>query len=83
MAPVHVVLFAVLRHPDLVSLAGATPASAADMFRVMSAQETLDRRESLLHGLRQRGAMVLEGSPSELSAGLIDRYLEVKERGLL
>ena len=53
------------------------------MFRVMAAQETLDRREVLLRGLRQHGALVLEVSPSELSSGLVDRYLEVKERGLL
>ena len=33
----------------------------------MAAQETLDRRETLLHGLRQHGALVLEMSPAELS----------------
>jgi hypothetical protein len=53
------------------------------MYRVMSAQETLERREALLHGLRQRGALVLEVAPTDLSSGLVDRYLEVKERGLL
>jgi len=47
------------------------------------AQETLARRETLLHGLGQRGAMVLEVAPADLSSGLVDRYLEVKERGLL
>jgi len=83
IAPAHVVLFAVLRQPEIVALAASTPSNAAEMYRVMSAQETLDRREVLLHGLRQRGAMVLEVSPSELSGGLVDRYLEVKERGLL
>ena len=49
----------------------------------MAAQETLGRRSSLLHGLRQRGGLVLEVSPAELSSGLVGRYLEVKERGLL
>jgi uncharacterized protein (DUF58 family) len=83
MAPSHVVLFAVLRQPEIAALADSSPASASSMYRVMSAQETLERREALLHGLRQRGAMVLEMSPADLSAGLIDRYLEVKERGLL
>ena len=72
-------LFALLAAAD----AEAPPASATAMYRVMAAQETLERREALLHGLRQRGAMVLEVSPSDLSTGLIDRYLEVKERGLL
>jgi len=83
MAPAHVVLFAVLRQPETVALAGAAPTSPSEMYRVMSAQETLERREALLHGLRERGSLVLEVSPSELSGGLVDRYLEVKERGLL
>jgi uncharacterized protein (DUF58 family) len=83
MAPAHIVVFGVMRQPEVASLSVASPRSPAEMFRVMAAQETLDRRESLLHGLRQRGALVLEVSPSDLSSGLVDRYLEVKERGLL
>jgi uncharacterized protein (DUF58 family) len=83
MAPAHIVLFAVMRQPEVVALADAAPASSSEMFRVMSAQETIERRDALLHSLRQRGAMVLEVSPAELSSGLVDRYLEVKERGLL
>ena len=83
MAPAHVVLFGVLRQPDIALLSATAPASSSDMFRVMAAQETLERREVLLHGLRQHGALVLEVSPSEFSSGLVDRYLEVKERGLL
>jgi hypothetical protein len=77
------VLFAVLRQPEIGALASASPVSPTEMYRVMSAQETLERREALLHGLRQRGALVLEVAPAELSSGLVDRYLEVKERGLL
>ena len=54
------------------------------MYRVLAAQETLDRREALLHGLRQRGALVLEVAPAELSSGVVDRYLETSsERKLL
>ena len=79
----HVVLFAVARQPEIETLAAASPASPPAMYRVMSAQETLTRREALLRGLGQRGAMVLEVAPADLSSGLVDRYLEVKERGLL
>ncbi|HET7216597.1 MAG TPA: DUF58 domain-containing protein [Vicinamibacterales bacterium] len=83
IAPAHVVLFAVARQPDIAALAATSPATPSAMYRVMSAQETLARRDALLHGLGRRGAMVLEVSPSDLSSGLVDRYLEVKERGLL
>lgn len=83
MAPTHVVLFGVVRQPEISALAAAVPESPAALYRVMSAQETIERREVLLHGLRQRGALVAEMSPAALSEGLVDRYLEVKERGLL
>jgi len=82
MLPRHVVLFAVPRHVDLLSTASAVPESPQDMYRTVAAQETLDRRETLLAGLRRKGALVLEATPAELGGGLVDRYLEVKERGL-
>jgi uncharacterized protein (DUF58 family) len=82
MLPRHVVLFAVPRHLDLLSTAAAIPQSAQDMYRTVAAQETLERRDALLAGLRRKGALVLEATPSELGGGLVDRYLEVKERGL-
>jgi hypothetical protein len=77
------VVFGVLRQPEVAALSAVAPLSPEAMFRVMAAQETLDRREALLHGLRQRGALVVELSPTQFSSGLVDRYLEVKERGLL
>ena len=83
MAGRHVVLFAVMRQPELQDLAAAEPASVRDMYRVVAAQEALERRDGLLHGLRQRGALVVEVSPAELAAGVVDRYLETKERGLV
>jgi len=79
----HVVLFGVMRQPAMRSLAAASPSTVGEMYRVVAAQEALERRDTLLHGLRQRGALVLEVSPAELSAGVVDRYLEAKERGLL
>lgn len=79
----HLVLFGVMRQPALRDLAAASPASTAEMYRVAAAQETLERRDTLLQGLRQRGALVLEVTPPDLSGGVVDRYLEAKERGLI
>src|SRR5690606_38957493 len=79
----HAVLFAVMRQPALRELASAIPDSPRDMYRIAAAQETLERRELLLRGLRQRGALVVEVSPEELGAGVVDRYLEARERGMI
>ena len=40
-------------------------------------------QEALLRGLRQRGALIVEATPESLASGVVDRYLEVKERGLI
>jgi hypothetical protein len=43
----------------------------------------LDRRETLLRGLRQRGVLVLEMASDAPAALLIDHYLSVKDRNLI
>ncbi len=83
LLPRHVVLFATMRQPEVATVAALRPSREADMYRVLAAQETVERRDALLRGLRQRGALIVETSPEALAGGLVDRYLEVKERGLL
>jgi uncharacterized protein (DUF58 family) len=83
MSPRHVVLLALTRQPELAALAAEEPVTRTDMYRVMAAQQVLERREELLHGLRQRGVLTLELPPGELSGALVDRYLTIKTRSLL
>jgi uncharacterized protein (DUF58 family) len=83
MSPRHVVLLALTRQPELAALAAERPATEGEMYRVMAAQQVLERREELLHGLRQRGVLTLELPPGELSGALVDRYLTIKTRSLL
>ena len=83
LVPRHVLLFAAMRQRELAAVTMMRPSTTAEMYRVVAAQEAADRRESLLRGLRQRGALVVETSPEELAGGLVDRYLEVKERGMI
>ena len=83
MTPRHAVIFAVMRQAAVRELAASVPDSTPAMYRVVAAQEALDRRDGLLHGLRNRGALVLETAPAALSSGIVSRYLEAKERGLL
>jgi uncharacterized protein (DUF58 family) len=79
----HVVVFATMQQPELTAAAAMVPASTPGMFRMLAAQEMADRRSVLLRGLRQRGALIVEATPESLAAGVVDRYLEVKERGLI
>ena len=83
MMPRHLVLFMVIGQPDLGALAGKTPATESEMYRVAAAQEMVHRRELLLARLRERGALAMEVSSGPVSPVLVNAYLQVKERSLL
>jgi uncharacterized protein (DUF58 family) len=83
LVPRHILLFVTMRQPEVAAVTAAQPSSAGEMYRVLAALEATDRRESLLRSLGQRGALIVETSPAALAAGVVDRYLEVKERGMI
>ena len=83
MADRHLVLCAMLRQMDVTALAASSPATPADLFRVLAAQEVLDRREALLRGLRRRGALALDLAPAEVASAVVQRYLAIKEQNAL
>ncbi|HJS97443.1 MAG TPA: DUF58 domain-containing protein [Terriglobales bacterium] len=79
----HLLLFAVIAQTDLQRLAKKYPENPEQMFEIMAAQELVQRRETLLVRVRGKGALALEISPDALTTVLVNRYLEVKERGLI
>jgi uncharacterized protein (DUF58 family) len=83
LAPRHVVLFAAMRQPEVAALAASRPGDTTGMYRVLAAQEALERREVLLRRVRQAGALVVDVAPGELTGALVQRYVEVKERSLV
>jgi len=79
----HLVLFIAISQLDVQKQANATPETVDAMFETAAAQELLDRREHLLRRLQERGAMTLETQPELLATSVLNRYLEVKEKGIL
>jgi len=79
----HLVLFVAIGQPELGQLVARRPDSVEEMYRYVAAQEMIERRELLLRRLRQQGAMTMEVLPGQLATGIVNRYLEVKERSLL
>ena len=79
----HLLLFAIPEQEEMVRAANVKPATSAAMFERAAAQEMLMRRDLLLRQLRERGALTLETPPGRMQAAVLNRYLEVKERGLL
>ena len=83
LSPQHVVLFALMRQPEMTALGSAEPTTEDEMYRILAAQETLERRDVLLRGLRQRGVLLVDIDPSAPAAAVIDQYLSVKDRNLV
>lgn len=79
----HLVLFVALRDAGLGASAATPPESREALCRAVVAAGLEREREQVLSRLRQRGVQVLDASPDEVDARLIDRYLEVKRRELV
>jgi uncharacterized protein (DUF58 family) len=79
----HLVLFVAVGQPDLNACAARRPESEEEMFRYIAAIEIVQRRELLLRRLRQQGVLAMELLPGALTAALVNRYLDIKDRSLI
>jgi len=79
----HLVLFVAIRQADMLSLAARRPANRHEMFNVAAAQELVHRRMLLMAQLRNQGALTIETDAENLTAAVLNRYLDVKEQALL
>jgi len=79
----HLPLGVFLRNRDLFALADATPDSGPGLYSGAVAASMLTWRERVLANLRLQGAMTLDVFPDELTAPLINQYLQIKARHLL
>ena len=79
----HVVLFTALKDPFLDEAAHHRPQTALEAFRKAAATDLLHERREVLERLRKMGAHVLDVEPGEVTAPLLNRYLEITYRGLL
>jgi len=83
LAHKHLLLFTVIGQPELRTIAAGRPENAGEMFRTVAAQEIVQRRDVLLRGLRQQGALTLEVDAAKLSSAVVNQYLQAKERSLI
>lgn len=77
------------RHDRRACLAGAAgscraqcgAASTEPLFERAAAEEVIQAREAALERMRRAGVVVLDVSPQTMTAGVVNRYLELKARG--
>jgi uncharacterized protein (DUF58 family) len=79
----HLPLAVFLRDHDFFAMADKAPAEGPRLFEGAAAAAVLNWRERVLAGLRQFGVLTLDAFPEDLTAELVNRYLEIKARHLL
>jgi uncharacterized protein (DUF58 family) len=79
----HLPLGVFLRDHDLFAVADRAAGDGPSLYSGAAAASLLNWRERVLVGLRLRGVLTLDVFPEEMTAVLVNRYLDIKARHLL
>jgi uncharacterized protein (DUF58 family) len=79
----HLPLAVLLRDRALFDAADRQPASDEELYRGAAAAEILTWRQQVLADLTAKGILSLDVFPDELTAPLVNQYLDIKARHLL
>lgn len=80
----HLVLVVALRNDSLFDAARVrADGSTTRLFENAAAEEMIQARDAVLHRMRRAGVIVLDVSPSVMTASVVNQYLELKNRGAL
>lgn len=83
LIPRHLPLIVTIGDSDLRALVGDVPATVAEVYRQSVAEELLGQRERALRRITHAGGLALDVPVGRLSFELVNKYLGVKERGML
>jgi uncharacterized protein (DUF58 family) len=83
LKPRHLPLCIAIRESEWDHLMSRPPSTVEDVYQRSVLQESLRQRNKALKSLLQKGSLALDLPPSKLSFGTMERYLEVKRKGLL
>jgi uncharacterized protein (DUF58 family) len=79
----HLVVVVVLRDDELEGIAAASPGSADDVTRAVTAAALLKDRRVAISRLQHLGVHVVESEYDKVSKRLVQSYLDLKKRDLL
>ncbi|MCA9262322.1 MAG: DUF58 domain-containing protein [Planctomycetales bacterium] len=79
----HLPLGVLLRDRELFDEADRQPRNDEELFRSAAAAEILNWRHQVLCDLEHRGVLSVDVFPEDMTAPLVNKYLEVKARHLL
>ena len=83
LRPRHLPMCVTIRASEWDDLTKAIPSNVDEIYERSTLQESLHQRRMALKRLVQQGALAMDLPPGKLSQATMERYLEVKQRGLL
>jgi uncharacterized protein (DUF58 family) len=83
LRPRHLPLAVTLRDPSLERVAHAPAGSVGAAFERAAAEELLHARDEALAEIRRHGILVLDVPPAGAAEAVVERYEQLKRRGLL
>jgi uncharacterized protein (DUF58 family) len=83
LRPRHLPLCMAIRDSEWDDLMSRPPTNTAGVYERSVLQETIRQRRKAIGKLQQKGAIAMDLPPSQLSSNAMERYLDVKRRGLL
>ena len=83
LRPRHLPLVVTIADRDLKAVVSNPPANVRDLFTQSVAEEIMHLREAALRLVESQGGLALDVTAAALAPALLEKYLQVKERGLL
>ena len=83
LRPRHLPLVVTIADRDLRAVVSEPPATTRDLFTQSVAEEIMHLREAALRLVESQGGLALDVTAAALAPALLEKYIQVKERGLL
>lgn len=83
LRPRHLPLVVTIADRDLRAVVSDAPLNVRDLFTQSVAEEIIYLREAALRLVESQGGLALDVTAAALAPALLEKYLQVKERGLL
>lgn len=79
----HLPLAVAIRNPDLEAAAALEPVDEDAVYRRAAAEELLQSRAAALSAMQRAGVLIADTRPGDAVPAVVNRYLDVKRRGML
>ena len=83
LRPRHLPLVVTIADRDLKAVVSNAPTDARELFTQSVAEEIMYLREAALRRVESQGGLALDVTAAALAPAILEKYMQVKERGLL